>query len=77
MAISFTSFGYNNTIGQAGEFVCGVRALYSYYSEPGGDLSFVNGELMDIVENPTDGQKWSARKVRSVSFTVYLHLVMV
>jgi len=68
-------FSTNNTAPGGGEFVCGVRALYTNYSELSGDLSFVNGELMDIVENPTDGQKWSARKADGTVGLVSRHLV--
>jgi len=44
------------------EFVCGVRAKDSHESNDTNDLSFVIGELMDIVKNPTDQPKWIARK---------------
>ena len=43
--------------------MCGVRAKDTCEAASPNDLSFVIGELMDIVRNPTDEPKWIARKV--------------
>ena len=48
------------------EFVCGVRAKDNCEAVSPNDLSFVIGELMDIVKNPTDQPKWIARKVGEI-----------
>ena len=52
-----------HVISQVWEFVCGVRAKDTFESTTPDDLSFVVGELMDIVKNPTDQPKWVARNV--------------
>ena len=43
--------------------MCGVRAKDNCEAVSPNDLSFVIGELMDIIKNPTDQPKWVARKV--------------
>ena len=48
--------------------MCGVRAKDNCEAVSPNDLSFVIGELMDIVKNPTDQPKWVARKVCKESY---------
>eukprot|EP00116_Pleurobrachia_bachei_P008083 sb/3468345/ len=55
------------------DFVCGVRAKDTCEAASPNDLSFVIGELMDIVRNPTDEPKWIARKVRYYEYDLYIN----